>query len=181
VGQDYQLQQGHASSADPGREGSVPVSWTLTHLQPNTTYHFRLVATTGSGSTYYPLIPTFGRDLTFTTNATGRLLLVQNRLVIRKDFLTVRLRCLSGLPCIGRVTISTRARIANRRKFGTVLCATHFHNVKKQQTKGITIRVRGACLALLLHSPHHRHLAKLSSNPQTGQHAVIKTVVLVLG
>ena len=165
----------------PGGGGIVPVSWQLTDLAPNTTYHFRLVTTTGSGSQTYPLIPTFGNDETFTTNATGRLLLLQTRLAIVNNFLSVRLRCLSGIACAGRFTISTRARLHNSKELATVLCATTIFRAGPRQLTSTRVRVRGGCLALLHSSPHQSHTATLTSNPRTGQHALIRTVSLVIG
>lgn len=161
--------------------GTVPVSATLTGLAPDTTYHFRLVATTGTGTQYYPLTPTFGNDETFTTKATGRMLLQRTRLVIINNFVTVPLRCLSNIKCNGRLTISLRARLAKTHKFARILCATHFYTIKKHKSGKVKIRVRGGCLAVIRHARGHKHTAKLSSNPRTGQHAVIKTVLLVLG
>jgi hypothetical protein len=162
-------------------QGSVSVSWKLTGLAPNTTYHFRVAATTGIGSYYYPLNVAFGQDRTFTTNATGRLLLLRTRLVIRNNFLFLPLRCLSGLSCVGRFTISARAKLKNGKRVSTIVCATGPFNIGKHKSKASKFRVRGGCLALLRSSPNHSHTAKLTSNARTGQHAVIRTVILVLG
>jgi hypothetical protein len=41
-------------------EGPQPVVVSIPNLQPNTTYHYRLVASNGGGTTY-------GQDMTFTT------------------------------------------------------------------------------------------------------------------
>ncbi len=52
-----------ASDVSVGSDGTDhPVSQALTGLEPNTTYHFRVVATSPSGTTY-------GADRTFTTDA----------------------------------------------------------------------------------------------------------------
>ncbi len=161
--------------------GTVPVSSTLTGLKPNTKYHFRLAATTGTGTSYYPLNVTFGHDLTLTTKATGRVLLVRSRLVVTSNFLSVLLRCASGLKCHGRFTISARARIQNTHAFATVLCATKFYTVRAHRVGTTRVKVRHACLELLRGSPDHTVTAKLTSNPRTGQKALIAKVKLVLG
>lgn len=173
---------GHATPLQqiPAGAGTASVSWKQTGLAPNTTYHFRLVATTGIGTSAYPLNVTFGPDLTFNTATTGRLLLLSARFTVTNNFVSVPVRCLSGVSCVGRFTISTRARLQQSKKFATVICATTFFNIPKHKTKAARARVRGGCLALLRSSPNHAVTAKLTSNLRTGQHALIRTVILVL-
>jgi hypothetical protein len=165
----------------PAGMGTVPVSFELTELAPNTTYHYRLVATTGVGSAYYPLTVTFGNDVTFTTKATGRLELVRRRLVVTNNSLSVPLRCVSDLRCHGRFTISTLGRIEHTRAFANVLCATTFFAVRAHKTGTVSVRVRNGCLSLLRSSRSHSVIGKLTSNPRTGQKALITKVTLVLG
>ena len=165
----------------PAGQGTTAVSWKLTNLRPATVYHFRLVASTGQGTVTYPINAIFGSDLTFTTKSTGRLVLVNTRLTVVKNFVSVPLRCLSGLACVGRLTISTRIRINKIKGFATMLCATPFYRIVKHKRATVIDRVRSGCLALLRTSPHQRLTAKLTSNPRTGQHALIKTVSLALG
>lgn len=174
---------GHGTPLEqiPAGRGTVPVSWKLQNLSPNTTYHFRLVATTGTGTTNYPLNVTFGGDQTFATKTTGRLVLIRTRLPVVHGFVSVQLRCVSGLSCRGRFTINTRAKLSKSKHFATVLCATTTYTIGQHKTKTINARVRGGCLALLRTSPHQTRTAKLTSNPRTGQHAVIRTVILTLG
>jgi len=159
----------------------VAVSWRVTGLAPNTTYHFRLVATTGAGTYYYPANVTFGSDFTFRTNRTGRLLIVRTHLVVTNGSVSVPLRCRSGLSCKGRFTIGTRAKLAHSNKPVTVRCATGSFNIGSHKTKTVKVRVTRGCLALLSTSPNQTHTAKITSNPRTGQHALIKKVRLTLG
>lgn len=174
---------GHGTPLEqiPAGNGTVPVAWQLSNLKPNTTYHFRLVATTGTGSSYYPLNPVFGRDMTFTTKPTGRMFLLRHRLIVRNNFVTVPLFCASGLTCHGRFTISTLGRIQGTRTFANVLCATTFFTIPAHRTGNVRVRVRPGCLALLNGSPSHSVPAKLTSNPRTGQKALITRVILALG
>jgi hypothetical protein len=175
---------GHSTQPEqiPAGGGTVSVSSTLQNLKPNTTYHFRLVATTGTGASYYPLNVTFGNDLTFKTNRTGRLLLAGGtRLTVKNGAVSVPLRCRSGLSCQGRFTIGTNVRVKHSKKLATVRCVTAAsYNIAKHGTKTISAKVSGACLALLRGLPNQSHTAKLTSNPRTGQHALIKFVTLVL-
>lgn len=166
----------------PGGQGTVSVSATLTHLAPDTTYHFRLVATTGQGSVAYPLNVAFGNDVTFTTKATGTLLLLHSRLVITNKFVSVALRCLSGRSCTSPLTISTRPRLQNGKPSTNVLCATTFFTIGAHRTGTVRARVRNGCLALLRRSPQQSRHANLTSHPLTGQKGpMAKVVVLVLG
>lgn len=165
----------------PAGNDVVPVSWQLTDLRPNTKYHFRLVATTGTGSRYYPLNPFFGRDMTFKTKATGKLLLLRHRLIVTNNFVSVPLFCQSGLTCHGRFTIGTLGRIQGTNTFANVLCATTFFTIPADRKGTIRVRVRHGCLALLNSSPSRSVIAKLTSNPRTGQKALITKVVLALG
>jgi hypothetical protein len=165
----------------PAGNGSVPVSAHLTDLIPNTTYHFRLVATTGAGTGYYPLNPFFGQDLSFTTRPTGTLGLLRHRLIVRSNFVSVLLRCASDLTCHGRFTISTLARIQGTNAFANVLCATTFFTIPANQDGNVRVRVRHGCLALLHTFRSHSVIAKLTSNPRTGQQALITKLTLVLG
>jgi hypothetical protein len=165
----------------PAGKGSVAVSAQLSGLAPKTTYHFRLVATTGVGTGYYPLSPFFGQDVSFTTNPTGRMGLLRHRLIVRNGHVSVPLLCQSGLTCYGRFTISTLGRIHGTNTFGNVLCATTFFTIPSNASANVRVRVRQGCLALLNTSRHHRVIAKLTSNPRTGQKALITKLTLVLG
>ncbi len=165
----------------PAGNGTAPVAWPVNNLIPNTTYHFRLVASTGSGATYYPLTPVFGRDMRFKTTATGRLVLLSHRLIVTNNFLSVPLLCMSGLQCHGRFTISAAGRIQGTHELANVLCATTFFTIPAHRKGNVRVRVRRGCLALLNNSPSHSVLAKLTSNPRTGQKALITIVSLALG
>jgi hypothetical protein len=164
----------------PAGKGDVSVSSMVQGLSPNTTYHFRLIGITAVGTYLSPPTVTFGRDLTFTTTATGKTELFRRRLIVSNGFVTVPLRCMSGLTCHGRFTIGTSARVAGTNTFARVLCATTFYTVDPNTTGNIRTRVHNGCLSLLGTSPRHTRLALLTSNPRTGQQALITNVILVL-
>lgn len=158
---------------------TVPVSWAVTHLTPLTRYHFRLVAVTGSGSTVKTI---YGGDLTFTTGATGKLLLDSTKLTVRNRSLSAPFTCSSSLACSTRFSVTTRARIRKSKKLATVDCVTskRFFKIPAHKRRTLTAGVRPACLTLLGKARHHSIGAKLTANPHTGQHAVIRKVILVL-
>jgi len=167
----------------PAGQGNVPVSWEVTHLSPNTVYHFRLVATTSSGNTAYPVAVTRGRDLTFRTKTTGRLLLDATRLFVTNGVVSVPFTCDSSVACKSRFSITTRTRIAKGKKLATIDCAVTkpAFTIAKHKQKTVSAQVRPACMTLLDKSRDRRIIAKLTSNPSaTGQKAVIRTVILIL-
>ena len=164
----------------PG-QGVVDVTWTVRNLSANTKYHYRVAATTGVGSTYYPLNVFYGNDATFTTKTTGKLLLVHKTLTVANGKISVPLRCDSSLACSGRFTINTRAKLHGNKKLATVLCATRVFTIRAGKTSTLTVRARGACLGLLNAAPKHTIKAQLTSNPRTGQRAIISQVTLALG
>jgi hypothetical protein len=182
---EWQFQYGRStkySTATPvktiaaGNKNPVPVSVTVKHLQAGTVYHFRLIAITGStgGPTR-----TKGRDLTFTTKSTGRLVLDHTQLPVTKGRVAVTFTCASTITCAGRFTIRATAKLSKTHKPARILCATALYSIGAHQRKMVTTKVRPGCAALLKKNSHHRLIAKLSSGPRTGQRALIRTVILV--
>lgn len=160
-----------------GGNKAVAVHWPLRSLSPRTTYHFRLVVITGKGSSAQHT--SNGSDLTFTTKSAGRLLLLSARLpVSRSNMVSSPLDCASQLPCNGRLSIGTRAKLATG-KLGTVLCTTTFFRIKAGARARVTSRVRRGCLSLLNKASRHTIRAKFTSRPRTGQLGLIKPVTLV--
>jgi hypothetical protein len=162
----------------PAGKGDVSVSSMVQGLSPNTTYHFRLIGITAVGTYLSPPTVTFGRDLMFTTTATGRTELFRRRLIVSNGFVTVPLRCMSGLTCHGRFTIGTSAIVHGT--VARVLCATTFYTVDPNTTGMIRTGVSNTCLTLLRSSRRLARPALLTSNPRTGQKALITDVILVL-
>jgi len=163
----------------PG-QGVVTVTWRVRNLSPNTKYHFRIAATTSTGQPYYLLNAFFGNDHTFTTKTTGKLLLTNKRLTVTHGVISVPLRCDSSIACRGRFTINTRAKLQGSKKVATVLCATRTFTIRARRTSTLTVRASGACVGLLTAAHSHSIAAKLTSNPRTGQRAIISQVTLAL-
>jgi hypothetical protein len=162
---------------------TVDVSAELRNLKPSTTYHFRLVTITRGPSPYYYLSASEGADRTFTTKGTGRLLLDSTKLRVHKGKVSVRLTCSSTLPCKGKFSITLRTRIRRTRRFATIVCTkaqNSSYSLGANRSQTLTKPVHGSCVALLKRARHHQLVAKLSSYPRTGQHAVVKAVTLTL-
>ena len=188
----WQFQYGTSTNYNKGTpvqqiaagQGTVPVSWELVKLEPNTTYHFRAAVTTGNGTSYSPLKTIFGRDLTFTTRPIGKLVLLSRDLTVKNGFVYARLACRSRLACDGKFSITTRARLAKTRKFATIDCTqarTTSFKIDKGKDKTVRAGVTNACLELLKAAgPRHRIGAKFSSRPRTGQLGIITNVLLFL-
>jgi hypothetical protein len=112
---------------DLGSEVTVqPVAAALQGLVPDTTYHFRLVATDRAGSGYghdqsFTTLPapatTPGSGSASPTPAFAGVTLVSNRLALSGGFITVKLSCPAGTVggCSGTTKLSARRRTGTRR------------------------------------------------------------------
>jgi hypothetical protein len=156
---------------------AVAVHWPLRSLAPSTTYHYRLVVITGKGSSSPQT--SNGADLTFTTKSAGKLLLTSSLLRVSGNMVGSPLDCASQLPCNGRLTINTRAKLATG-KVSTILCTTTFFRINHGARATVKSRVRAGCLSLLKKARTHTIRAKFTSRPRTGQLGLIKAVTLVL-
>jgi hypothetical protein len=163
--------------AIPAGAGQVAVSRKLTGLRPNTVYHFRLVATATSGGN---IITASGNDLTFKTKPTGKLVLSSGKLSVVHGVVSVSLRCSSKLPCQGRFTITTKAKVGKRHELTTVRCAATSFKLRAHQQKQVSTRVSGVCAALLRDAQGHRISAQFGSTLRTGQSGPNRRVSLRL-
>jgi hypothetical protein len=157
----------------PNGQGTVHVSWKLSNLLPNMTYHFRLVAISGIATNYVEIDN--GIDQTFTTKPTGKLLLTAKKLTTFGRFVKVPLKCQSKLPCKGKFNINTL------KKGRTIGCAAASFGIRAGKKPHPTVTVRPACLALLRAAPHHKIKAKFTARLRTGQQGVPKQIPLILG
>lgn len=85
----------------------------ISRLAPDTVYHYRIVATSGAGTTA-------GRDETLkTSTATSSLVIVGQRFLVKRGFSTrIHLRCTPGsAPCQGVLTILLRHRSIGRQHY----------------------------------------------------------------
>jgi hypothetical protein len=158
-------------------KGQVAVSRKLTHLRPNTVYHYRLIATTTSGG---KLITAKGADRSFRTKPTGKLVLRFSKVKVVGAFAFVSLRCSSKLPCRGRFSIHTKTRIGKHHKLRSVLCAATSFKLKAHQRKQVKARISGLCAALLRNAKRHQINGQLSSTLRTGQSGPNRRVRLSL-
>jgi hypothetical protein len=182
----WQFQFGRSSDYDNATpvqtlspaSGAQQVSWNLSGLVPGATYHYRLIAMFSSSG--HETVTSYGSDLTFTTLPTGKLSLSAVKLKLSGSFVKVPLDCASQLPCDGRFSITTRARLGAGPATGSVLCDTTFATVGADQQALVRAPIYPACLSLLRTSPRHRILAQFTSRLRTGQLGVIKAIVLTL-
>jgi len=162
---------------------NIDVSAVIGHLRPNTVYHFRVVLVTGRpNDIYLPLRVTDGADHTFRTRTTGVLVLRSHNLIVHPSFLEAILTCRSGLRCEGTFSVTMRARLARTHRFVTIVCTkpgTASYNIPAHRTRKVHARLERGCLSLLRRSPHHRHLAKFTSRPRTGQRGIVTRVRLI--
>lgn len=168
------IKYGTATPVKPlaGKTSAQPVMAQITHLKTNTTYHYRLVAVTGSGSS---LKRVFGNDGTFRTGGTGLLVLNASSLTVTHGRLATPLTCDSTLDCKGKFSVGTHARDLKTKKMVTVACVTgQSFTIKAHKTQTVKAKILKGCLALL--KTKRSVTAKLTSYPRTGQHALIRTV-----
>jgi len=161
-----------------GMKQAVSVKGVVHKLSPSTTYHFRLVI--------YSTIPgksgvtkTVGKDLTLRTKPTGRLVLDRTIVPVKGKDATITFTCASSIDCTTRVNVTYKTKVAG--KPATINCiASKFFTIAAHKKVGEVETVKPACLSLLTTAKKHRLVTKLSANPRTGQHAVIKDVILEL-
>lgn len=155
-----------------GNRGTVHVSARIRDLAPGTTYHFRLLAQTSSGSYYYPFNITYGADETFTTK--GILTLLSADLGVRRGVVSVPLRCESSDNCSGRLSIRTAgaARV--------IRCASTAFTINAGVSQTVRARVTRACLVRLAKALDHQINASLTANLRTGQPTLEAPVTLTL-
>jgi len=176
-GQDADYNKGTPVQTISAGHGNVAVSWTLKHLAPNTSYHYRLVAVFVNGGNQTTV---YGRDRTFTTNTTGKFLLLSRRLKVTNGFVAVPLKCQSQLKCVSQFTITAAGRIVKGKTGATIVCAVKVARLNPGKTATVHAKVRTACMKRLRANTNHRLKGKFTARPRTGQSGQIKKVVLFL-
>jgi hypothetical protein len=173
----------HATPAQviPPGQGQEYVAAYVTQLHPNTTYHFRVAAFSGTGADYYFEPLQYGADRSFTTKSTGRLLLLTHKLLASRGSVAVPLACRSGLPCAGTLSIDTQPTQAKHHPIAGVVCATAFYRIRPDTSRRLHTKVHRGCLSLLRAAANHRRRVQFRSTPSTGQLGVTRTLSLRLG
>jgi hypothetical protein len=177
----------------PGN-ATIPVAAVVSNLQPATTYHYRLVATTGAGTRYYPLVTVAGVDLTFTTKARaggsrpgrGRLKLLSRKIAVKDQFAGVPLKCLSVKACVGKLSLSLGATVTVKKHGKThkhhaeIGCGTARYQILAGEKQTVRDKLSTACTDLLRAARHHRLKSRLTTKPTSGQRGVVGLVTLHL-
>jgi hypothetical protein len=167
-----------SQSVAAGQNGSIPVKATVTALKPNTTYHYRLaVSTVQNGK----VTTAYGSDMTVKTKPSGALILATKTIHVIGGFFRVPIKCTSALPCNGRFSITTKAKVGKSKKIGTVLCTTVFYRIHAKTKATIKAKVTKDCAALLKNAKGHKIKGQFTSRPRTGQLGTIVNVTLKLG
>jgi large repetitive protein len=160
-----------------GSHAAVSVSALVKGLSPNVRYHYRLVVF--SQTSRSPVAR--GKDLTFTTEATGRLLGPTRQISTRRGKLRVRQSCQSTVLCAGSFSLVTTVRTGRHRKRSTVVCATGSFRIKAHGTAIVRPRLSAACSKLLRAATHHRLTVMYAAESRTGQIGLRQRITLVLG
>ncbi len=153
--------------------GLHAVSARIGNLQPNTTYHYRLVVAQPSSSAPYRTFAV-GAERTFRTSAArslyGRFTLVSSRLTARHGRAALRLRCsgTAAARCNGRISLST----------GKLRCGIANFSAAGGRSYTLRFPIGRKCAARLASAPGRRLRAKLRVSFTTHQAPLRRTVVL---
>ena len=170
--------------------GPVSVATLVRGLQPQTTYHFRLVAVRGAAGTSGEAQGYVGADASFTT-AEARAVpsagqrhawasMPSRRVSVRGAAAIMVWRC-SGTPgtvCKGTVTIWVQHH--NPGVIDVVRCGTASIQVRPGQDRKVRAHLTAPCLTLLRQSPGHRLGGTFDATFSAGQGTTSAPVVLVL-
>jgi hypothetical protein len=169
---------GHTTTAQKINGGLSAVAVTLGGLQPDTTYHYRLlVVQPSSAYPYYAF--SAGADRTFHTRKAnpvfGTTRLLGTRLSVRHGRAAIRLKCagVAAARCHGRISLSARG--ANRR---TVGCGSATFTATGGRIRTLRPRIGSRCAALLRAAPSHRHAVTLKGRFTTHQKPLKRSVTL---
>lgn len=177
----------------PGN-ATIPVAAVVMNLQPATTYHYRLVATTGAGTRYYPLVTVAGVDMTFTTKAQaggsrpgrGRFKLLHSKIGVKNRFAAVPFKCLGVKACVGKLSLSLGATVTYKKhgkthkRHAEIGCGTAQYRIAAGKKHTVHDRLSTACIDLLRSAHHHTLKSRLTTKPRSGQRGVVTLVKLHL-
>jgi hypothetical protein len=186
---------GHNTTATGPITGTNPnpVMAPITGLQPDTTYHFRLVAVQGeAGASGEPTV-TGGADVSFTTKSTGtnnptnskskqaKASLRSHTLTVRDGDTLIPWKCsgTSGAVCKGKISLSARGKIGGTVQ--TVSCGGGTFTASTGRQHSVRADLGKKCLSLVKHARHHRLGASLKASFSQGTGNLKTGVTLVLG
>jgi hypothetical protein len=164
--------------------GHTSVSTLIRGLQPNTTYHFRLIAIQGAAGTSGDASGFTGDDVTFKTSSStltknrskqAKASLRSHTLVVRHGKVLMPWGCSGsrGTACRGTISLNARGRAAR------VSCG--IGNFRAAAGKHSTVRatIGHSCLTLVNSAPHRRLRGSLTAVFSQGTGSLVTTVTLV--
>jgi hypothetical protein len=167
-----------AQTIPPGQPEEYVIAY-VTQLHPNTLYHFRVAAFVGIGSDSFE--DEYGADRTFRTSPSGKLRLLQGKLIASRGFLTAPLACQSSAACQGAFSIKARRRSGTHHTLVNVRCAAASFQIPAGKSRKVRARVRRGCSRLLRAAPHHTLSTSFSATLATGQVGPNRKIKLRLG
>jgi hypothetical protein len=165
----------------------------ISGLQPDTTYHFRLVAIQGAAGVSGSPTVSGGNDESFTTPKTGAGSTTSNakkhaKASLRSHTLTVRhgstlipwgCSGTSGAICKGKISLTARGRIAGRLQ--NVTCGGGTFTASTGRHHTVRANLGKNCLSLVKSAHRHRLGATLKASFSQGTGNLKTKVTLVLG
>lgn len=152
----------------------VPAHATLTGLEPNTTYHYRLVVTNGDGTA-------FGADRTFKTLSvtatppfTGAPI-VSKKAEVKKKKAKIKVACpaLAVTPCKGTLKLMVKVKKKGKKK--TLRLGKATFTIAAGQTRTVTLKVSKKGLKLLKKRKKLKASARTRATDARGGTPVVKT------
>jgi hypothetical protein len=156
----YQFQYGQTTayglttpvtSAANGK-ADVPVSVSLDDLEPNTTYHYRLVAFPDpSQSAYYGVAQTAGEDQTFTTTSSLAVAFASKKSTFLGKKAFVKLTAIGppGDVAKGRLTLKAKIKVGKKKKAKLRRIGSASYSVTVGKTKTIQVTLSRAARKLI--------------------------------
>jgi hypothetical protein len=165
----------YGSSTSDSDAGSgltdVPASASVAGLAPETTYHYRVVASNAGGVVY-------GADQTFTTAAAATqaspsfsgVKLISSKLVLTRRGIVVRLSCPAGTAgtCTGVTKLSTRRRSAGSGAAATVRLGRAGFSITAGAQAKVRVRLSRAGRRLFRHTRRVRGRAATAAHDAAG-------------
>jgi hypothetical protein len=159
----------------PGGGSTVLVSTGINGLKPNTKYHFRLIAQTGSG-TGYPIVVTHGADMTFTTKPT--VTFSSTTLTVKNGSTSLGVKCSSRPTCKGKLSLTASLKVG--KKHQNITFGGSSFNIKNGKKSTLKFKLSGKGLAALRKARHQRLKVNLLIKFSGHQPMLSKTVTLAL-
>lgn len=133
------------TSASNGK-AEVPVDYSLDELTPNTTYHYRLVASgdAAAGSAYAAIGQINGEDQSFTTAPSLAVSFVSKKIAVAGKKATIKLKATGPAGDVAKGKLKLTAKVKSGKKTKTKTIGSKRFSVKVGATKSFKVTLSRA-------------------------------------